>query len=80
MTDTDAKAYQSQDPHKVLLATQELDKRKKYLQACLEQHHPYAGEKLPCGSDWRLRACISYKIYAGYHITIYIYIYYTNNI
>jgi hypothetical protein len=35
VTDTDAKSYRSQDPHKVL-ATQEREK-KKYLQSCLEQ-------------------------------------------
>jgi tRNA 2-selenouridine synthase SelU len=36
VTDTDAKPYQSRDPHKVL-ATQEREKKKKYLQSCLEQ-------------------------------------------
>jgi hypothetical protein len=37
VTDTDAKSYQSCDPHKVL-ASQERNKKKKYLQFCLEQH------------------------------------------
>jgi hypothetical protein len=36
VTDTDAKSYRSRDPHKVL-ATQEREKKKKYLQSCLEQ-------------------------------------------
>ncbi len=36
VTDTDAKLYRSQDPHKVL-AMQEQEKKKKYLQSCLEQ-------------------------------------------
>jgi hypothetical protein len=36
VTDTDAKPYRSRDPHKVL-ATQEREKKKKYLQSCLEQ-------------------------------------------
>ena len=36
MTDTDAKSYHSQDPHKVL-AQHEREKKKKYLQACLDQ-------------------------------------------
>jgi hypothetical protein len=36
VTDTDAKAYRSQGPHKVL-ATQEREIKKKYLQSCLEQ-------------------------------------------
>jgi hypothetical protein len=36
VTDTDGKSYRSQDPHKVL-ATQEREKKKKYLQSCLEQ-------------------------------------------
>jgi hypothetical protein len=37
VTDTDAKLYWSQDPHKVL-ATQEHEEKKKYLQSCLKQH------------------------------------------
>jgi hypothetical protein len=36
VTDTDAKLYRSQDPHKVL-ARQEREKKKMYLQSCLEQ-------------------------------------------
>jgi hypothetical protein len=36
MTDTGAKLYWSGDPHKVL-ATQEREKKKTYLQSCLEQ-------------------------------------------
>jgi hypothetical protein len=36
VTDTDATSYWSRDPHKVL-ATQEREKKKKYLQSCLEQ-------------------------------------------
>jgi hypothetical protein len=36
VTDTDAKTYRSRDPHKVL-ASQEREKKKKYLQSCLEQ-------------------------------------------
>jgi hypothetical protein len=36
MSDTDAKLYWSRDPHKVL-ATQEREKKKKYLQSCLKQ-------------------------------------------
>ncbi len=36
VTDTDSKSYRSRDPHKVL-ATQEREKKKKYLQPCLEQ-------------------------------------------
>jgi hypothetical protein len=36
VTDTDAKSYCSRDPHKVL-AQQERKKKKKYLDACLEQ-------------------------------------------
>jgi hypothetical protein len=34
--DTDATSYRSQDPHKVL-AMQERQQKKKYLQSCLEQ-------------------------------------------
>jgi hypothetical protein len=36
VTDTDAKSYRSRDPHKVL-ASQEREKKKKYLQSCLDQ-------------------------------------------
>jgi hypothetical protein len=36
MTNTDAKSYCQQDPNKVL-ATQEKEKKQKYLKACLEQ-------------------------------------------
>jgi hypothetical protein len=36
VADTDAKTYWSHDPHKVL-ASQEREKKKKYLQSCLEQ-------------------------------------------
>jgi hypothetical protein len=36
VTDTDAKSYRSQDPHKVM-ATQQREKKKKYLQSCLKQ-------------------------------------------
>jgi hypothetical protein len=41
VTDTDAKLYWSGDPHKVL-ATQEREKKKKYLQSCLEQCKHFA--------------------------------------
>jgi hypothetical protein len=40
VTDTDAKSYRSRDPHKVL-ASQEAEKKKKYLQACLEQRRHF---------------------------------------
>ncbi len=36
VTDTDAKSYRSKDPHKVL-AQQEKEKKRKYLQPCLAQ-------------------------------------------
>jgi hypothetical protein len=36
VTDTDAKSYRTRDPHKVL-ATQEREKKQKYLDACLKQ-------------------------------------------
>jgi hypothetical protein len=40
VTDTDAKSYCSRDPHKVL-AQQEREKKKKYLDACLEQRRHF---------------------------------------
>jgi hypothetical protein len=40
VTDTDSKSYRSRDPHKVL-AAQENEKKKKYLQACLEQRRHF---------------------------------------
>jgi hypothetical protein len=40
VTDTDAKAYCSRDPHKVL-ALQECKKKKKYLTACLKQRRHF---------------------------------------
>jgi hypothetical protein len=41
VTDTDAKLYRSRDPHKKVLATQEREKKKKYLQSCLEQRRHF---------------------------------------
>jgi hypothetical protein len=40
VTDTDAKSYSHRDPAKVI-ATQEQEKKRKYLEACLEQHHHF---------------------------------------
>jgi hypothetical protein len=40
VTDKDAKSYWSRDPHKIL-ATQECEKKKKYLQSCLEQRNHF---------------------------------------
>jgi hypothetical protein len=40
ITDTDAKTYRSKDPAKVL-AQHKREKKKKYLEACLERRHHF---------------------------------------
>ena len=42
VTDVDAKSNRSKDPHKVLAAHEEREKKKKYLRACLEQRRHFS--------------------------------------
>jgi hypothetical protein len=52
VTDTDAKSYRHRDPAKVLISQQEKEKKRKYLEPCLEQRRHFT--PFVCSTDGML--------------------------